>query len=44
MRARDDGFLVETDAAPLDLLVRLTPGSREGMGGRDLRVERLEAW
>jgi hypothetical protein len=44
MRARDDGFLVETNAAPLDLLVRLSPGSREAMGGHDLRVQPLEAW
>jgi hypothetical protein len=38
------GFMVDASAGPVDLLVRLTPGSLAGAAARELTVPPLESW
>jgi hypothetical protein len=38
------GFLVESPGGPLDLVVRITPGSRAGAGAGEPRVVPLSEW
>jgi hypothetical protein len=38
------GFVLESGADPLDLVVRFTPASREALGAREIGFTPLEAW